>query len=170
MAAEPEDRPAPTGAQRSDRSNARLLAVQALYQVELTGAAAAAVGREFLEHPFEPAVGGKPGGADLALFRDVVDGVHDRRAELDAAIDAALNEGWTAQRLEILLAIILRCGAYELSARPDVPARVVINEYVELAHAFFGGSEPGMANGVLDTLARRLRPGGLDQSDGPLKG
>ena len=140
---------------------ARLLAVQALYQIELTGSDADVVAAEILQHR----AGGDADAADQGLFHDIVRETHRRRADFNALIDDALSEGWTANRLEILLSIILRCGAYELSTRPEVPVRVVINEYVELAHAFFGGREPGMANGVLDALARRLRPGDLDASD-----
>lgn len=143
------------------RRMARLLAVQALYQIELTGNDADVVAAEVLQHR----AGGDADATDQGLFHDIVRETHRRRADFNALIDDALSEGWTANRLEILLSIILRCGAYELSARPEVPVRVVINEYVELAHAFFGGREPGMANGVLDALARRLRPGDLDASD-----
>ena len=76
-----------------------------------------------------------------------------------AAIEEALTGGWTLPRLEILLRVILRAGAYELCCQPDVPAKVVINEYVEIAHAFFAGKEPGLVNAVLDRLASRLRGG-----------
>jgi N utilization substance protein B len=69
---------------------------------------------------------------------------------------------WPLDRLEVLLRAIMRAGAYELLARGGVPARVIINEYVDLAHAFFAGAEPRMVNGVLDRLARSLRPGELE--------
>lgn len=140
------------------RRAARLAAVQALYQIELTSDPAGAVAREFLEH--------RPGRerddeieADQSLFADIVQGVASRRRELDALIASVLVEGWTVERLELVLKLILRAGAYELQARPDVPARVCITEYVDLAHAFFEGKEPGFTNGVLDHLARMLRPG-----------
>lgn len=149
----------PTGAAR--RGAARLLAVQAVYQVELTGGDAEAVAAEFLEHR----VAGDDGAGmppDRAFFGTLVRGVARDRAATSALIDAALSDGWSVARLEVLLAAILHCGAYELAECRTVPVRVIISEYVNLAHAFFGGREPAMTNGVLDTLARQLRPGELE--------
>jgi N utilization substance protein B len=94
---------------------------------------------------------------------EIVRGVHARLAELDDMLGAALSDDWSVARVEHVLRCILRAGAYELAARRTVPARVVINEYIELAQAFYGGAEPGMVNGVLDKLARGLRP---DEFDG----
>ncbi len=139
------------------RRAARLAAVQALYQIELTSDPVDAVAREFLEHRL-----GRERDdeieADQSLFADIVQGVASRRRELDALIASVLVEGWTVERLELVLKLILRAGAYELQSRPDVPARVCITEYVDLTHAFFDGKEPGLTNGVLDHLARMLRP------------
>ena len=84
-------------------------------------------------------------------------GVVANRSEIDVAIDDALTSGWTLSRLEILLQAILRAGAYELCAQPDVPTKVIINEYLEIAHAFFAGKEPSLVNAVLDCLASRFR-------------
>ena len=72
-------------------------------------------------------------------------------------IARALTQEWPIERLEAILRAILRAGAYELLARIDVPARVVISEYLEVAHAFFSGKEPSLVNGVLDRLGRLLR-------------
>jgi N utilization substance protein B len=87
-----------------------------------------------------------------------VRGVAERAEDIDRMLASALTESWTVERLEVVLRCILRAGAYELLARPGVPARAAINEYVELAHAFYAGAEPGMVNGLLDRLARLLRP------------
>ncbi|HZD25026.1 MAG TPA: transcription antitermination factor NusB, partial [Alphaproteobacteria bacterium] len=95
---------------------------------------------------------------DRDLFADVARGALRRRAQIDGLLGEALSPRWPINRLELILAAVLRCGAYELLLRPDVPARVIINEYLEVAHAFFSGDEPGLVNGVLDRLARRLRP------------
>ena len=81
---------------------------------------------------------------------------------LDERIGPWLDGEWTVERLEVLLRAILRAGTYELAERLDVPAETVINEYVDVAHAFFAGREPGLANAVLDKVARALRPGELD--------
>lgn len=141
------------------RSAARLGAVQALYQIEITGAAAELVVREFLSHRLEEEIEGlRLGAIDDALFSDIVGGVVGEAAQLDDMLSAVLAEGWPVERLESLLKLILRAGAYELAYRLDVPARSIIKEYVDLAHAFLSGKEPGMANGVLDRLARHLRP------------
>lgn len=142
------------------RSAARMAAVQALYQIALTGAGAQDVVAEFLTHR----AGGKDDAApladaDQALFCDLVRGAASRREELDGVIAPALAEDWPLERLETILRVILWAGVYELTARADVPLAVVINEYVDVAHAFFSGKEPAFVNGVLDRLGRSLRPG-----------
>ncbi|MCW5715396.1 MAG: transcription antitermination factor NusB [Bauldia sp.] len=101
-------------------------------------------------------------GADAAFFRDLVRGVVAEQRELDARIHESLVEGWPLARLDVTLRAILRAAAWELSAKRDVPARVVITEFVDVAKAFFGSDEPRMVNGVLDTLARGYRPAEFD--------
>lgn len=151
------------------RGLARLRAVQALYQIEIGAAGRGPVIDEFIGFRIngEGEEGGEgredgedPGArADPDFFRDVVSGVDLRGAEIASAVGDALLEGWSYGRLDTTLRQILRAGAYELMARVDVPARAVINEYVELANAFFDGSEPGFVNAVLDRLGRRYRSG-----------
>jgi N utilization substance protein B len=138
----------------SARRAARLAAVQALYQLDMNEGAAAAVVSEFVKHRLEP-------HADQPLFSDLVGGVATRVVEIDGLIGGALVEGWRVERLEMVLRAILRAGTYELVARPDVPPKVAISEYVEIAHAFFSGKEPGLVNGVLNRLAQERRPGEL---------
>lgn len=150
--------PSPTG-QPSGRSAARVAAAQALYQIELTGVSAERALGEFLEHR---AKGDEDGaaiaGADRALFAEIVRGVAARREEVDSMVAASLAEGWALDRLDKVVCAILRAGAFELLSRAKSPARVVINEYVDVAHAFFEDKEPGFVNGVLDRLARIVRP------------
>ena len=141
------------------RSAARLAAVQALYQAELTGAPVEAVLAEFLALRLGEEIDGVSlAGADRGLLELLVRGVGKERDELDDMLAAVLDEDWPVERLETLLRILLRVGALELSRRPEAPVRVVVSEYVDLAGAFFGGKEPGLVNGVLDKLARALRP------------
>ena len=165
MSGEPVD-PRPGGTRK--RSVARLAAVQALYQIDVSDAAPEAVIAEFQKHRLGREIDGdRYGEADPALFADIVRGTIDRQADLDRALSAALTPDWPLERLETVLRAVLRAGAYELLARGDVPARVVISEYLDIAHAFFGGKEPGLVNGVLDKLAHVLRPGDLaDGRDG----
>jgi len=141
------------------RRAARLAAVQALYQIALTGATPEAAITEFTGHrlskPLE--VGGTLGG-DPQLFADLVRGAAAQRPELDQMISAVLTNDWTVERLESVLLAVLRVGAYELSARPDLPAKVAISEYVAIAGAFLGDRETGLVNGLLDRMARSLRP------------
>jgi transcription antitermination protein NusB len=141
------------------RSVARLLAVQALYQLELNpGSDAEAVVREFARHRFGHEIDGDQyGEADPALFADIVRRVTADLERLDATISAALTQEWPLARLDAVLRAILRAGAYELVYRRDVPPRVSISEYTTIAHAFFSGKEPGLANGVLDKIGRTLR-------------
>ena len=141
------------------RSLARLAAVQALYQLELNpGLGAEAVIAEFVRHRLGREIDGEVyGEADEALFADIVRGVAADRERLKETLSAALSEEWPLARLETLLRLILEAGAYELVHRPDIPPRVTLSEYVAIAYAFFTGKEPGLANGVLDRLARTLR-------------
>ncbi len=148
------------GAAKADavaRRAARLAAVQALYQMELTGEDADSVAEEFSAFRFgrEPEI--TPGEPDEAFFGDLVRGVPQRQDEIDGAITGCLAGGWRLSRVDSILRAILRAGTYELIARPDVPARVVIDEYVELAHAFFADEEPSFVNAALDRLAHEKR-------------
>jgi transcription antitermination protein NusB len=141
------------------RSVARLLAVQALYQLELNREIdPEPVVREFTRHRFGHEIDGDQyGEADPILFADIVRGVAADRARLDATISTALTEDWPLARLDAVLRAILHAGAYELVHRHDIPPRVSISEYTTVAHAFFSGKEPGLANGVLDKLGWTLR-------------
>jgi len=148
----------------SARGAARLLAVQALYQMDIRGGTAEATIMEFIQHRTESpgtADGDEetsgPRDADKALFADLVQGVARDRADLNAALDGCLDGANTMERLEPLLRAILGAGAYELRSRDDIPARVAISEYVRLTDAFFEGKEPGLVNAVLDRLARVIR-------------
>jgi transcription antitermination protein NusB len=141
------------------RSVARLAAVQGLYQVELSDALVEDVIRQFLAGRPDWMSHDHPGIAkmDQALFCDIVRGVAVDRAKIDAMIEAALSKGRTVDRLEVLLRLILEAGTWELASRGDVPARVIMSEYLGIADAFFEGDQPGLVNGVLDKLARNLR-------------
>ncbi len=138
----------------SARRAARLQSVQALYQIEQTGASADTVAEEFLKHPW---AAGEAPDTDAALLNGLVIGVASDRTRLDELIAPLLAEGWTMERLPMVLAAILRLGAFELSSRAEVPARAVIDEYVTVAHEFLDGEEPKLVNAVLDRLARTLR-------------
>ncbi len=139
------------------RTRARLAAVQALYQMDLTQRDLSKVLDEFLSHRFQAAE--IYAGADRDLFRDIASGVAHGQAKIDPEIAAHLAEGWRLSRIDSILRAILRSGVFELIEKPDVPARAIINEYVEIAHDFFGGEEPAVVNGVLDRVARKTRPG-----------
>ena len=140
------------------RSVARLAAVQALYQMEVSGVGSEAVVREFVEHRFDVDMEGQTlAPADIDYFTGLVRGVVERQAEVDKAIIGRLAENWRLDRLDATARAILRAGAFELIARPEAPTEVVIDEYVEVAKAFFEGPEPGFINGALDGIARHER-------------
>ena len=101
--------------------------------------------------------------ADPEHFAELLKGVVRRQREIDTMIDDQLAEGWRLTRIDSIVCAILRAAAFELIERSDVPARVVISEYIEVAHAFFEGDESKLVNGVLDGLARKLRPGELPE-------
>lgn len=150
------------------RSAARLAAVQALYQIGLTGALPETVIEEFLEHRLEEELHDLGlDDADRALLDQLVRGVTAESENLDDILSAVLAEDWPIERLELLLRVILRAGAYELAFKAEIPARVAITEYLWLAQAFFEGKEPGMTNGVLDRLARSLRPEEFEDQGSP---
>ena len=142
------------------RGAARLAAVQALYQMDVAATPLHDILAEFESHWLGREVEGDEYlPAEAANFRDVVGGVVAEQRKLDPMIDAALQKGWPLKRIETVLRAILRAGAYELDCKPDVPARVVVSEYVDVAHAFVDEDETGMINAVLDQLARQLRAG-----------
>jgi N utilization substance protein B len=140
------------------RSAARLSAVQALYQMDLAETDLNSVIGQFNLHHFgEKAEDKSVAAADRDFFAAILRGVVRRQREIDPIVDAQLAEGWRLTRVDSTLRAILRAGVYELIERPDVPARVVISEYVEVAKAFFSEDEPRVVNGVLDKIARRTR-------------
>ena len=142
----------------NQRGAARLAAVQALYQMDLAGATLPDVLSEFEAHRLGKELDGEQyRNADAAFFRDLVGGVVTNQRQLDPAIDAALTSGWPLARIDATLRAILRAGAFELAHRSDVPARVVISEYVDVANAFYEDEVPAMVNAVLDALARKVR-------------
>lgn len=140
---------------RQSRAVARLAAVQALYQMEVSGAGVETVIREFRDHRFEGDLEGQPlAEADEPFFADLARGVVGAQKAIDQAVVARLAAGWRLERIDATVRAILRCATFELTARPDVPHEVVINEYVEIAKSFFDGPEAGFVNGVLDAIAR----------------
>lgn len=142
----------------SGLSAARLLAVQALYQMSVNQEPAAQVIAEFLKHRVDEDLEGlKHGAVNRDLMIQLVQGVSEQADTLDDMLAAVLDDDWTVERLEILLLALLRAATFELSERAEVPARVVVSEYVDLANAFFDGRETSFVNGLLDRLAHILR-------------
>ena len=144
---------------REHRANARLAAVQALYQMDVAGKGINEILAEFETFWIGQEVEGeqyKP--AEVEYFRDVLNGVLADQRALDVDINETLQAGWPLKRVEAVMRAVLRAGAYELKKRKDVPVRVAITEYVDVAAAFLARDEVGMINAVLDALARKLRP------------
>lgn len=141
------------------RSLARMAAVQALYQMDIAGTDLNAVIREFETTRFSgEEKDDLVANADTQFFADILRGVVRRQRDIDPVVDDQLAAGWRLVRVDSILRAILRAGVFELQERRDVPARVVINEYIDIAHAFFAEEEPKVVNGILDRIARRLRP------------
>jgi transcription antitermination protein NusB len=141
-----------------ERSAARLAAVQGLYQMDVSGKGIAETLAEFeafwIGHEIE---GDTYSTAETEFFRDILQGVLADQGPIDRQIDKTLVETWPLARIDSVLRAILRAGTYELKKRKDVPAKVVIKEYTDVAGAFFEREEVGMINAVLDSLARQLR-------------
>jgi N utilization substance protein B len=149
------------------RGAARLAAVQALYQMDIAGTPLNDILAEFESHWLGREVEGSQYlPAEATFFRELVGGFVREQRRLDPLIDRTLAGGWPLKRIETLLRAVLRAGAYELDRRSDVPARVVVSEYVGIAGAFFDSEETGMINAVLDALARELRAAEFNPATG----
>lgn len=147
---------------RRRRSAARLAAVQALYQQSVSGTATPRLLNEFHSHRLGAEMDAEEGGdrlaeADRPFFDDLVAGSVARMTELDETITQFLGSGWSIDRLDKLMLQILRCGTYEMLARPDVPRAAVVSEYVDVAHAFYEQREAGFVNALLDRLGKSVR-------------
>ncbi len=149
------------------RSLARLAAVQGLYQLEMSeGTNAAKVAEEFLRHRLNDEVDGLDiSEADRELMTLLIKGTAAEQDRLDDMLAAVLTEDWPVERLQTLLKVLLRTAVYELSERLETPVKVVISEYMDLAHSFFSEKEPSLVNGVLDRVAHSLRPEEFEGDD-----
>lgn len=132
-------------------------AVQALYQMDVSGEPHKTVVKQFLDHRFGHRE--EPGmvNADEPYFEDIMTGVVTNQSEIDQTISDRLSDKWPLRRLDATLRALLRSATYEIQKRPDVPALVIINEYMAIATDFFSGKEPGIVNGVLDKIAKDVR-------------
>lgn len=149
------------------RGAARLAAVQALYQMDIAGTGLNEILAQFESHWIGREVeGAQYLPAERAYFRELVRGVIDDQRQLDPLIDEALQSDWPLKRVEALLRALLRAGAYELERKRDVPARVIMAEYVAIADAFLDRDETGMVNAVLDQIARQLRATEFERAAG----
>lgn len=144
----------------NQRGSARLAAVQALYQMDvgeqtleetLSQFESFRLGRELEGDEYLP--------ADADYFRHIVRGVVANQVKLDPVINSALQGGWPMTRIDATLRALLRAGVFELTMRKDIPFKVVIREYVDVANAFYEDEVPGMVNGVLDAVARKYSEG-----------
>lgn len=142
------------------RGAARLAAVQALYQMDMAGSDVLKTIAEFETHRLGQEVDGQAYlPADATFFRALVSGVVEFQLVLDPAIDGALLDGWPLARIDTTMRQTLRAGLFELQHRSDIPGRVIIAEYVDVARAFFSdGEEPKVVNAILDRLGRAVRP------------
>ncbi|MEP2234403.1 MAG: transcription antitermination factor NusB [Alteripontixanthobacter sp.] len=140
------------------RSSARLAAVQALYQRQMEGTALPKLLDEFHQHRLGKEIEGEQfADAEVDFFDDIVSGTIARHEEIDETLTGKLAEGWSLRRLDRAMLQVLRAGTYELLARHDVPVKAVINEYVDVAHAFFEAREAKFVNGILDAVAKQVR-------------
>lgn len=148
-----------TKARSLSRSAARLAAVPSMSCWYSAWTALPQLLHEFHNHRLGATIGDVTyHEAEVDFFDDIVSGANARHAEIDEAISAKLAEGWTLERIDRPMRAILRAGTYELLARADVPAGSVINEYLDVAHAFYDKRESAFVNGLLDAIAKEVRP------------
>jgi len=139
-------------------SAARLAAVQSLYEIEISGSSDNSVMMDLLEKRWQRLdEDADLGDMDKAKFSALVRGVRSERNRLDEMVSGALDKGRDLDRLDVLLKSVLRAGVYELYEETRVPTAVIINEYVEVAHAFYAEGEPALVNAVLDKLGKLIR-------------
>lgn len=157
----------PIAPRSQSRSAARLAAVQALYQREMEATSLPRLLKEFHDHRIGREIeDAQYAEAEIDFFDDVVLGTEKYHEDIIERLTLRLSEGWTLQRLDKTLAQILRAGVYELLHRQDIPTATVINEYVDVAHAFFDEKDAKFVNGILDAIAKDVRgagAGGLPQ-------
>ncbi|MEP1229667.1 MAG: transcription antitermination factor NusB [Litorimonas sp.] len=146
------------GANPKLRRAARMAVIQALYQMELSNEPSKIVIRQFLDHRFGHEDEPDMVRVDEGFFENVALGTVEFQDEIDAKITEKLSDKWPLRRLNMTLRALLRAASYEILHRPDIPALVIISEYVTLADQFFDGKEPAMANGILDAIAKSVRP------------
>ncbi len=160
--AKPAPRPGTPG---RPRTASQVAAVQALFQSEQGGESAETVIDQFVRHRLGelPGTGGFEEGrvpdAQVPLFAHIVRVAVLRQDDIDRRLAEALPADWPIGRLDPVLRALLRAGAAELSMTDGAPSRVLINEYLDVAHGFFTGDEPRLVNGLLDRLAHAMRPG-----------
>ena len=149
---------------RRPRTASRVASVQALFQAEQAQESPETVIDQFVRHRLGALPGtdgfddGRVPDADVPLFTRIVRTAAQRQEALDRMITDALPQEWPLARLDPVLRALLRAGGAELAMPDGPPVKVVINEYLDVAHGFFTGDEPGLVNGLLDRLARTLRP------------
>ncbi len=156
--------PAQSPRKANRRGAARLAAVQALYQMDIAGTSLQDILADFERHWIGHEIEGEQYlPAEAGFFREIVTGVVAEQRRLDPLVDHVLAAGWPLKRVEAILRSVLRAGAYELDKRHDIPARVVISEYVDVASAFVDRDETGMVNAVLDQIAHQVRAAEFEQ-------
>ncbi|WP_438617143.1 transcription antitermination factor NusB [Oryzifoliimicrobium ureilyticus] len=142
----------------NQRGAARLAAVQALYQMDISGAGVLEIVAEYEAHRLGQEIDGETYlKADPSWFRSIVSGVVKEQRRLDPLIASALQDDWALSRMDSTVRAILRAGVFELLDRKDVPVPVIVTEYVEIAHAFFEEDEPKLVNALLDRIAKQVR-------------
>lgn len=152
----------------SRRFLARLAAVQAIYLLEYTNDSPAKVIRDFsegkigrevlaedIDTEYEEFI--KIGEFDKPLMTSIINGVYENKEALDVTIQANLSEEWAEERLEKIITALLRCGLYEIFYRTDIPPKVTISEYTNIAYSFYQDAEPKMLNALLDSVAKKER-------------
>ncbi|HAA93921.1 MAG TPA: transcription antitermination factor NusB, partial [Rhodospirillaceae bacterium] len=107
-----------------------------------------------------------PGETDMNFCAELVRGVSTNAETIDDVIKRAMADGRTPEKLETVLRTILRAGAYEIGQRRDIDPPVTISEFVGLAERFFADREPALVNGLLDRIARDLRPEDMAENAG----
>ena len=145
-------------AKSTSRSAARLAAVQALFQHQMEKTPATKLIKELHDHRLGKEIeDDQYHPAERDFFDDLVIGVTSRMEEIDGLVESKLAKGWTLGRLDKTMLQILRCGTFELVAYDDVPIATVIDEYLDVAHAFFNKKDAGFVNGLLDSIAKQVR-------------
>jgi len=139
------------------RTITRLVIVQSLYQMEMSGTDINVLLKDYPNRViFDDKHDKIIKKINFDQYENILVGVIDHQVKIDQKIEGLLEKSWSISRIDMTLRAILRASIYELLFMPEIPFKVVINEYLDIARSFFDDKEPEFLNAVLDNVVKSL--------------